>query len=97
MVHHLFSRRRDDKPDFPTRADLPALSQEQAAAALEALRDLVAQDLAHVYTRGFRRPGERWRFNVWLGEELVPPGGERLTLDEWAMRFITWRPGGDAS
>jgi len=53
-----------DFPDFPERADLPHLSEQEAEAALALLRLLVAQGQATVYTRPYTLEGERPRWNV---------------------------------
>jgi hypothetical protein len=98
MVHHLFSRTAP-KPEFPERADLPHLTDKEASAALHLLRLLVEADVADVYTQPFTPPGERPRWNVWLGHQ-IKPGGERVELREWAARSlcVEYRPdGGDAA
>jgi hypothetical protein len=90
MLSRFLGRRgNDDKPEFPTREDLPALSGEEAEAALTELQWLVAQDLTDVYTQPFRDVGERYRWNVWLGHELVR-GGLRIDLQEWAEHRREW-------
>jgi hypothetical protein len=70
-----------DYPEFPERADLPRLSDEQAEAALGLLRLLVAQDLATVYTRPYTPEGERRRWNVW---DMTSGKGRRVELEPWA-------------
>lgn len=73
---------------FPTAADLPALSPDDAARALAELARLVAADLADVYTQPYREhPSDPYRWNVWLGHQLVP-GGERIELPAWAARYL---------
>ena len=99
MVHHLFSRRRDSKPDWPDRVDLPYLTDKEAEAALCLLRLLVQAGAADVYTQPLPDPVTgRWRWNVWLGEQ-IKPGGERIELREWAARAlcIPYRPDGGAA
>jgi hypothetical protein len=51
--------------------------------------------VADVYTQPFTPPGERPRWNVWLGHQ-IKPGGERVELREWAARSlcVEYRPGG---
>src|SRR5690242_15813184 len=71
-----------DFPDFPTRADLPHLSDQEAAAALALLRLLVAQGQATVYTRPYTPEGERPRWNVW---DMTSGTGRRIELEPWAM------------
>jgi hypothetical protein len=99
MVHHWISRRRDSKPDFPERLDLPYLTDSEASAALCLLRLLVQAGAADVYTQPLAdRVTGRWRWNVWLGHQ-IKPGGERIELQEWAARAlrVPYRPEGGAA
>jgi hypothetical protein len=82
MVHHLFSR-RESKPDFPERLDLPQLSDKEAEAALGLLRLLVSGDQADVYTRPWRELGQRWKWNVWVSAE-----SRRYELETWAISVL---------
>jgi len=97
MVRHLFSRRSDTKPDFPERVDLPYLTDREAGAALCLLQLLVEAGAAEVYTQPIPGSDGRYRWNVWLGEQ-IKPGGERIELREWAARAlcVEYRPDGDA-
>jgi hypothetical protein len=77
-----------DVRDFPERADLPHLSDQEAAAALALLRLLVAQDRATVYTRPYTPEGERPRWNVW---DMTSGQGRRVELEPWAMGVLSPR------
>jgi hypothetical protein len=90
MLSRLFSRApsHPDVPDFPERADLPHLSDQEAAAALALLRLLVAQDRANVYTRPYTPQGERPRWNVW---DMRAGKGRRVELEPWAMGVLSPR------
>jgi hypothetical protein len=72
-------------PDFPERADLPHLSEQEAAAALALLRLLVAQDQATVYTRPYTPERERPRWNVW---DMTAGTGRRVELEPWARGVL---------
>jgi hypothetical protein len=99
MLSRLFSRapsHPDDPvfPDFPERADLPHLSDQEAEAALTLLRSLVAQDQATVYTRPYTPEGERPRWNVW---DMTSGKGRRVELEPWALGVLSPRDAaGDA-
>jgi hypothetical protein len=95
MLSRIFGRTQP-KPDFPERADLPRFTDVEAYRALAELRRLVGEGLADVYTQPFTPEGERARWNVWLGHQLVR-GGQRLELDEWAASFLASHGGGDAA
>jgi hypothetical protein len=90
MVHRFFHRQTSTgaQPDFPTAADLPSLTTEEADEALSLLRLMMGYQLAEVYTQPVPDPvtGRRF-FNVWLTERLVR-GGRRVELREWAWRVI---------
>jgi hypothetical protein len=90
MVHHLFTLGNDPKPDRPERADLPHLTDKEAAAALGLLRLLVSADQADVYTRPWRELGQRWRWNVWIHAD-----SRRYDLETWAISVL-FPPEGDA-
>jgi hypothetical protein len=99
MVHHLFSRTRRSKPDFPSRPDLSYMTDKEADAALWLLHMLVQAGAADVYTQPLPDPVTgRWRWNVWLGEQ-IKPGGERIELQIWAARAlcVQYRPDGGAA
>jgi hypothetical protein len=97
MLSRLFSRAPShpdvtDFPDFPERADLPHLSEQEVEAALALLRLLVAQDHANVYTRPYTPEGERPRWNVW---ETTSGRGRRVELEPWAIGVLSPRDGAD--
>jgi hypothetical protein len=72
-------------PEFPERADLPHLSEQEAETALALLRLLVAQDQATVYTRPYTPEGERPRWNVW---DMTAGTGRRVELEPWARGVL---------
>jgi hypothetical protein len=75
-------------PDFPDRADLPAMTEDEARAALDLLRLLVAAGDADCYTAaGGPRKDGRYFWNVWI-ESHVIPGGKRIPLREWAASML---------
>ena len=85
------------RPEFPSVADLPNLSREDAQRALAALRILVDAELAGVYSSA---GSYDTRWNVWLNLTW-----RRVPLQEWAADWIeTWHnnqpnpsTGGDAA
>jgi hypothetical protein len=77
-----------DSSEFPERADLPHLSDQEAEAALALLRLLVAQDRATVDTRPYTPEGERRRWNVW---ETTSGKGRRVELEPWAIGALSPR------
>jgi hypothetical protein len=93
MVHHPFWE--PNRPTFPERQDLPALTDSAAEAALATLRYLVARDAVDVYSRPVRGAAGQLRWNIWISEEVIV-GGVRLELQEWAERHAA-RCGGDAA
>jgi hypothetical protein len=76
--------------DFPERADLPHLSDQEAEAALALLRSLVEQDRASVYTRASTPEGARPRWSVW---DTTSGTGRRLELEPWALGVLPPRAG----
>jgi hypothetical protein len=52
----LFTRKGDNKPEWPERADLPWLTDKEASAALCLLRLLVQAGAADVYTQPLPDP-----------------------------------------
>src|SRR5262245_27429199 len=82
-----------DVPEFPERADLPRLSDQEAEAALALLRLLVAQGQATVYTRPYTPESERPRWNVW---GINSGKGHRVELEPWAIGVLSQRdPAGE--
>ena len=72
------------RPTFPTHKDLCNLSRDEAERALVVLRELVASDLASVYTSA---GSNDTRWNVW--SEITR---QRVPLPEWAADLLTQRP-----
>jgi hypothetical protein len=81
-------------PDFPTRADLPHLDEQSAAAALDLLRLLVRRGDVEVYTAaGGIRPNGRYFWNTWDNHTRM-----RVELEKWAFMALCLDPdGGDAA
>jgi hypothetical protein len=95
-MHHRLFRWEPDRPTFPERGDLQHLADEPATRALRLLRLLVDEGLADTYSQPVRDADGRLRWNVWLDAQLVPPGGQRLTLEQWAVRELARNGGEDA-
>jgi hypothetical protein len=79
------------RPEFPSVADLPNLAQEDAWHALAVLRTLVESGLADVYSSAGSNDA---RWNVWSNIRWC-----RIPLREWAadlMQHLT-PPEGDAA
>lgn len=75
--------RAPKKPLRPTLADLSSIGDpELRRLALVELNRIVDAGLASVYV-----PAAADFWNVWLGRELAPPHGERVTLETWCCRF----------
>lgn len=90
-----FRRGRSAPAEFPTVADLPNLSPQDATAAIGALRALVDADLASVY-----HPLASPAFNVWLNDMLDASTGFHgvsMTLADWAQSWIATPPSGGAA
>jgi hypothetical protein len=90
----LFGYRR--YPSRPSLADLVVIADPAVRRlALGELNRLLDAGLVSAYV-----PAAADFWNVWLGHQLAPPQGERVTLDEWARRFASQRsseqPGGAA-
>src|SRR5689334_1090787 len=85
---HAGSPNRTAHPEFPERADLPHLSDQEAEAALALLRVLVEQDRASVYTRPYTPEGKRARWNVW---DMTYATGRRVELEPWARGALAPR------
>lgn len=79
------------RPEFPSVADLPNLSQEDARRALAVLRTLVESDLADVYSSA---GSFDTRWNVWSNIRWC-----RIPLQEWAADLMEYPtpPEGDAA
>lgn len=80
---HLAAIRAQARPEFPERADLPFLTDNEAAAALRLARLLLERGAIDLYTRPVRGPDGRWRWNVWLEEAR-----RRVPLGDWAAEAI---------
>lgn len=74
---NIFKRHQPQQmpPDFPTVADLPALSQADAKRAIWLLRLMVNWELCKVYA-AYSHDG--WYWQVW--DDVLQ---QRLTLLEW--------------
>jgi hypothetical protein len=83
------------RPEFPSVADLPNLSPEDAQRALAALRVLEREELMDVYSSA---GSNDTRWNVWSNIRWC-----RIPLPEWAAEWVkTWHEnipptGGDAA
>jgi hypothetical protein len=75
---------------YPTRPSLADLCVIQDPVvhrlALVELNRLLDAGLASVYV-----PAAADFWNVWLGHQLAPPHGRRITLNEWASEFAAQR------
>jgi hypothetical protein len=88
-MHHFLKASTGGKPDFPERADLPNLTDNEADAALGLLHLLVQGYAAEDYTAaGYPDPlTGRYFWNVWI-EHHVIAGGKRIPLREWAANAV---------
>lgn len=77
------------RPEFPSAADLPNLSPDDAQRALAVLRTLVANDLADVYSSA---GSHDTRWNVWSNIRWC-----RIPLQEWAAEWLTSQDGPEGS
>ena len=89
-----FIPQQQKRPEFPSVADLPNLSPEDAQRALAALRVLVKSELMDVYSSA---GSNDTRWNIWSNIRWC-----RIPLQQWAVEWIeAWHqnipPTGDGS
>lgn len=97
----------DEEMDLPVPAPLTLGDVAQfigdpthAATAFHELQRLQDEELIDVYLPAGSIVAGTRRFNVWLGHQVRPPHGERITLQEWANEWLASQgssTGGDAA